>query len=482
MKKIISFIIVILVGAIAFYLAYDYKNTKSPNSYYKIYLNDEVIGVVQSKEKLLKYIDKENETIKEKYNVEKVLEPNGLVIEEITSYKQKVDEIEEIYKKIIQKSDLTIEGYQITIKKDDKSQILYITKEDILKTAITDFIKIFVGSDRYDGYISNSQKEISETGTIIENVYIQNDITIKKTNIPISERIFVSAGELSNYLLYGDNTDTKDYVVKLGDTISSVALANQISAEEFLIANTSFTDKTNLLHIGEVVKIAVPNPQMQVVVEEYQVLDKDSAYKTEERYDSDLYVGTTKVMQEGKAGIVRVSQNVQSINGSITYIEPVSREEIKQPIAKIVLLGSHPIPNVGDIHNWAWPTLSGYTLTDDFEWRTNPITGKREHHSGIDISGTGYGSPIYAANNGTIITKKIQNDYGYYITINHNNGYWTLYAHMSRFANVNVGDTVMRGQLIGYMGSTGWATGPHLHFEVWKDCSHCRINPLSIYR
>lgn len=482
MKKILSVIIVIIFTAVTFHLAYNYKDNKSPNTYYKIYLNDEVIGVIQSKAKLLKYIDAESETIKKKYNVSNVNPPNGLIIEELTSYKQKVDDIEEIYRKIIDKADLTIEGYQITIKKDDNSITIYTTKEDILKTATVDFIKTFVGSDRYDAYVLNTQKEINKTGSIIENVYIQNDITIKKTNIPVSKKIFSTSAELSNYLLYGENTDIKEYVVKIGDTISSVSLANQISTEEFLIANTGFTDKTNLLHVGEVVTIAVPNPQIQVVVEEYQVVDKDSAFKTEERYDSELYVGTSKVVQEGKSGIIRVSQNVQTVNGSITYIEPVSREEIKQPIPKIVILGSLPVPNVGDLHNWGWPTLSGYTLTDDFEWRTNPITGKREHHSGIDISGTGYGSPIYAANNGTIITKKIQNDYGYYITINHNNGYWTLYAHMSRFANVNVGDTVMRGQIIGYMGSTGWATGPHLHFEVWKNCSHCRINPLSLYR
>ena len=175
------------------------------------------------------------------------------------------------------------------------------------------------------------------------NIYVQNDITIKKTRIPVSKKIFSDSSALSKYLLYGENANTREYVVKIGDTISSVSSENEISTEEFLIANAAFTDKSNLLHVGETVTIAVPNPQIQVVVEEYQVVDKESAYQVEERYDDDMIIGTSKVIQEGSNGVVRVSQNVQSINGSITYIEPIDRVEIKQPISKIVLIGNHRI-------------------------------------------------------------------------------------------------------------------------------------------
>lgn len=482
MKKVLATIIVIIITAMTFYLTYDYRNTLSPNNYYKIYLNNEVIGVIKSKEKLIKFIDAEGESLKKKYGVDSVYEPEGLYIEELSSYNQDTLEVEEIYRKIITKADLTIDGYQISIKDDDDSKQIYVTQPEIFKLATENLIKTYIDADRYKSYLENNQSKIVETGSLLENVYIQNDITIKKIRIPVNKKIFSTVSELSNYLLYGDNAITKEYIVKLGDSITTVAMNNEISTEEFLIANSTFTDKTNLLHVGQKVTIAVPNPQLEVVVEEYQVVDKDSEFKVEERYDSSLYVGTSKVMQEGQNGIVRVKQNVQTINGVITYIEPVSREEIKQPIAKVILIGSQPIPNVGDLNNWGWPTLSGYTITNDYEWRTNPITGLREHHSGIDISGTGYGSPIYAANNGTVITKKYKYDYGYYIVVNHNNGYWTLYAHMSRFANVNIGDTVVRGQVIGYMGSTGWSTGPHLHFEVWKGCEHCRIYPFLLYR
>ena len=483
MKKVLCGILVTILSVITFCLAYDYRDTKSPNSYYKIYLDDEVIGVIQSKAKLEKFIDAEGESIKNKYGVDTVYAPEGLIIEELTSYNQEVSEVAKVYRTIVSKADLTIDGYQITLKNNDDVKVIYVTEEELFKSAVIDLIKTFAGSEKYNLYATNSQNEILDTGSIIENVYVQNDITIKKTRIPVNKKIYSNASELSKYLLYGANATTKEYVVKIGDTISSVSLENEISAEEFLIANASFTDKTNLLHVGETVTIAVPNPQIQIVIEEYQVVDKESAYQVEERYDEDLYVGTVKVLQEGQNGVVRVSQNVQTINGSITYIEPIDRQEIKQPISKIVLIGNHKIPHIGDPNNWAWPTMSGYTITDDFEWRTNPITGKREHHSGIDVSGLGYGAPVYAANNGTIITKKYQSDYGYYITINHNNGYWTLYAHMSKFApNINVGDVVQKGQLIGYIGSTGWATGPHLHFEVWKNCTHCRINPFAIYR
>ena len=83
--------------------------------------------------------------------------------------------------------------------------------------------------------------------------------------------------------------------------------------------------------------------------------------------------------------------------------------------------------------------------------------------------------------------------YGYYITINHNNGYYTTYAHLSGFARgLKIGSTVERGQLIGYMGMTGSATGPHLHYELWTlppwsagtnpqtGCPNGNINPLSV--
>lgn len=109
--------------------------------------------------------------------------------------------------------------------------------------------------------------------------------------------------------------------------------------------------------------------------------------------------------------------------------------------------------------------------------------GEGNFHSGIDIAGTGYGSNVYAANNGVIETMKYTYSYGNYILINHNNGYYTLYAHMSGFGpNLSVGSTVSRGQVIGYVGSSGWSTGPHLHYEI-RTCAQysCITNPLRYY-
>ena len=97
----------------------------------------------------------------------------------------------------------------------------------------------------------------------------------------------------------------------------------------------------------------------------------------------------------------------------------------------------------------------------------------------MDISGPGYGSQIYAANNGTVITAGWHYSYGNYVVINHNNGYYTLYAHMA-WLNTKEGATVGRGQVIGYMGSTGDSTGVHLHLEVWvggPPFSGTNVNP-----
>jgi murein DD-endopeptidase MepM/ murein hydrolase activator NlpD len=97
-------------------------------------------------------------------------------------------------------------------------------------------------------------------------------------------------------------------------------------------------------------------------------------------------------------------------------------------------------------------------------------------HSGLDIAAE-WGAPIYAADTGVVVTAlKLGTGYGWYLVIDHENGYRTLYSHMSEF-HVDYGERVVKGEVIGLIGSTGLSTGPHLHFEVFQN--GYRVDPLS---
>lgn len=112
-----------------------------------------------------------------------------------------------------------------------------------------------------------------------------------------------------------------------------------------------------------------------------------------------------------------------------------------------------------------WP-LNGYTaVSSGFGWRT--LNGVSDYHRGIDIPAPG-GTPIHASNGGTVVTATGHGSYGNYVVINHGGGKSTLYAHMSAIG-CSVGQTVSQGQVIGYVGTTGYSTGNHLHIEVRID-------------
>ncbi len=114
--------------------------------------------------------------------------------------------------------------------------------------------------------------------------------------------------------------------------------------------------------------------------------------------------------------------------------------------------------------SWAWPCPGCSYITSRFGNRFHPIFGEWRYHSGLDI-GAGYGSAVVASDGGTVIMADVNGGYGNCVMINHGNGYYTLYGHLSGYA-VSEGDAVGQGQVIGYVGDTGWATGPHLHFEI----------------
>lgn len=115
--------------------------------------------------------------------------------------------------------------------------------------------------------------------------------------------------------------------------------------------------------------------------------------------------------------------------------------------------------------------IASTNVTSEFGYRTNPITGNYAMHSGIDI-GANTGDKIYAALGGTVVKAKESYDYGRFVTIDHGDGLVTIYAHCSKLL-VEVGDKVEKGQVIALAGSTGWSTGPHLHFEI-------RVNGIRI--
>lgn len=124
----------------------------------------------------------------------------------------------------------------------------------------------------------------------------------------------------------------------------------------------------------------------------------------------------------------------------------------------------------------AWPVPSVHGISSGFGYRTNPITGKRSLHNGIDIPAP-KGTPIVAAENGKVIVADYMNGYGNTVIIDHGNGLWTLYGHIKEGGIlVSVGQQVRRGQTIALVGSTGNATGSHLHFTVYKN--QVAVNPL----
>ena len=140
-------------------------------------------------------------------------------------------------------------------------------------------------------------------------------------------------------------------------------------------------------------------------------------------------------------------------------------------LAKLAMQGENPPSNA----SWTTP-VSGYTITSPFGMRTHPILGTQRMHNGIDMA-CNQGTPIYATRAGTVTVASYQaGGAGYYVSINHLDGFASIYMHMTNYV-VSAGQSVSQGQLIGYVGSTGLSTGPHLHFGISYAGTY--VNPLA---
>ena len=481
--KIKDILVVFFALVVSFALVYVTNrpvSSKDPTPCYRVYLEGKSIGLITSKDELNNYINKQQKMLKEQYKVDMVYIPNDIDVVKDITYDNNFSTIEEIYDMINNQSPFTIKGYRVKIdqtnnnnyrgdekseeeleqaKEKDKIIIVNVLDKQILEDAMKSVVLSFVTDEEYIAFTEGKQKEIESTGEVIEDIFIDNAITIQEMNIPTNEKIYTTKEELIKYLIFGENESDKTYTVKVGDEVADVAEKNQMSVNELLIANDDIKTENQLLYAGQVLSIGILDPVFSTVVEKHVVADQTVKYKTTYKYDNTMYQGQTKVLQEGQNGINRVTEKIKIVNGEVQQAYIVSNEEIKPVVNKIVARGGKQSPR-GD-GEWSWPTNFPWRVTSGIGWRWGSI------HRGIDIIGPGSGSPIYAARDGVVVESGYDGSRGNHVIIQHYNGYYTQYMHMISTPYVKKGQTVYNHQVIGAMGCTGSCTGTHLHFEMW---------------
>ena len=492
---IITFIIIISISILL--LVFTNKKSNEPHVLYTVYLDGKSIGNIASRESFESFINVKEEELKKKYDTDTVYTPKGVEIKKTFTYNTSVSSDEQIYSKIISNKKFTVHGYEIKIaNNEDKSKVrtIYTLSKSIFDKAIQDTIKAFVDGEQYEKFLAGTQEEVKDSGSMIENIDIEEDITYKETLIPTDEQIFTDSDELSKYLLYGNLDKQETYIVKADDSIESIASSHKLNVQEFLIANPSFTSENNLLYENQEVNVGLINPIISVVVDVHTVGDEERDYDTEIQYDSGQYIGYQETIRDGENGLYKVTRKSQYVNGQLISATIANSTEIKPAVNRIIVKGQKYAPNVADLTYWAWPTDRPYTITTYFEYRWGSF------HDALDIY-VGYGSSIYAANNGVVVNAvggcspgytRCNGGRGNYIIVNHNaGGYYTIYMHLRDF-NVSVGQTVARGQKIATMGNTGYVVpvpssynpygGTHLHFGVMVGGPNgTPVNPLNLY-
>jgi murein DD-endopeptidase MepM/ murein hydrolase activator NlpD len=317
--------------------------------------------------------------------------------------------------------------------------------------------------------ISSSQKEIKLLNSIIDTLNAQiaeKQAAIEKAQKDIDENYELFKQRMRAMYEAGNLT----YIQVL---LSSSSLTDFLAREEII--------RQIAKHDTELLKRLEQDKQV--------IVDAQNAIKQQEEanesYKASLVAKTARLERQ-QAQNTQLIVQLNSENAALEAKQEALNSQIQEALRSLESSGGGLLGT----GNFRWPTAS-YNKADintggsKFGWRTNPYTGRYSYHDGIDISGS-LGVPIYAADSGTVRfsigslgASSMAPIYGRsYVFIDHHNGYITMYGHNSRRASgVYEGAAVVKGQIIAYMGSEGWSTGPHLHFSIYKNGTP--VNPLN---
>ncbi len=332
--------------------------------------------------------------------------------------------------------------------------------------------------EAYDQMIRLTEQELANLDEQIRLLEVQIDYKRIEYDAAVEEeehqwtifrqkfRMMEERGTISYFeILFEDLTD-------FGDLLTRMDMIDEIVAQDAGVIDTMEQAKQEVVLAQQ----ALYEAKDECEEKEQVQLDKQE----ELRELIDAATQRIRALEDEKAAQEASAAELQEqIRGLEEQIRQEKAEDARiaariEELERMELLKNAGVNATG---TYLWPSADSYYVTSLYGNRLHPILGYWRMHNGIDI-GASYGTKIYASDGGIVITSEESYSYGQYVMIAHGNGRYTLYAHMSQRL-VKVDDTVSQGQVIGYVGATGYATGPHIHFEIYEN--DVRVDPLQFF-
>ena len=339
--------------------------------------------------------------------------------------------------------------------------------------------------ERLQAEIQRNQKllertKIQETASLRDLSIINRNISRTKNDLDYNQKQLVRQTAVLQRLsaeLEQNNTEYRRLQTATQARIREMYKTQDLGWLTLLLSNMSFSDLVESTHHYR--RIMMRDLQN---VRRIRALRKEISGKKENlEYQKNIVESTKKSIEQQKTIYEQKAKKQEQIASALRAqrIEYERREdallrnsqEIETMIKKI--LRDNPQAESRGTGKYIWP-LKG-TLTSYYGRRLHPIFRVWRSHTGLDIADGKTGTPVMAADSGVVIYAEPYGGYGNAIIVDHGKGFSTLYGHLSKIG-VKEGDKVNKGQVIGNVGSTGYATGPHLHFEIRQNGE--TVNPL----
>lgn len=454
----------LVITTLTYNFAFAKEETPTLNQIYHVYVEDTYMGAVESQETIDNLILQKEEEVSTKYkNLSIDAKSNVKVVPELV-YRSVVNS-EETLTKVNDSLVVEAEAYKVTVNGET---VAYLKDAKDYEEVIKQLKLQYVSEQQLEEWntreLSNQQlPPLALNETRIVDIFVKEAINGEEAKALPSEVLSV---EQALELLKSGSIEREIYTVQQGDVLGSIAKKHNLKIAELLNLNPGL-EETTLLKIGQQLNVTALKPYVSIAVVYENLQEEVIPYTTVTKDDNTILKGETKVVQAGANGSKQAQYRSVYVNGQRTEISTVAEKVTVAATEEIVHRGTKVIPSRGS-GTFVWPTNGGYiSSTMGARWGS--------YHRGIDIARPS-NYTIKAADNGTVTFAGWDGSYGRKVVINHNNGYQTVYAHLSSI-NVSVGQVVQAGSAIGVMGSTGRSTGIHLHFEVLRNGGH--VNPLT---